>query len=105
MHTSAPWKTSDLASTIASIVRKRSRWTGPTAVSTETRGCTQATRSAISPLPYVPISATKTSVPRESCSFTARDRPAWLFQLAGVASTVSCAAHRSRMCPFTVVLP
>ena len=59
----APSTISALALAMASSEPNRSRCTGPSAVNTLTVGRIQLTISAISPGPYVPISATNTSVP------------------------------------------
>ena len=72
-----------------SIVSKdfmRSKWTGPMAVMMAMSGGHHDTSSAISPGPYVPISATKTDVPGVRFSFIARDNPARLLKLLGLAT-------------------
>ena len=57
------------------------------AVTTPIWGLTHSHNDEISPFPYVPISAMNTSVPGASCSVIARESPAALLKLAGVATT------------------
>ena len=75
------------------------------AVITAMSGGHHPTRSAISPGPYVPISATNTSVPSARCSLIARARPALLLKLAGVATIVREGRTRWTMWPLVEVLP
>ena len=96
---------SSFAATMASSVLNRSRCTGPMAVITAIAGGHQRQRSAISPLAYVPISATKTSVPGASCSLTARARPARLLNEAGLATTVRDPVTRWVTCCLVEVFP
>ena len=71
----------------------RSRCTGPIAVMTAMSGGHHVHSSAISPGPYVPISATNTSVPALRPSLTARASPARLLKLAGLARNGARALH------------
>ncbi len=75
------------------------------AVMTATSGGIHEHNAAISPGPYVPISAMNTPVPGVRCSLMALANPISLLKLAGLATTSRRSRSSSRAYSFVVVLP